>query len=125
MQRAHRLDPHISGDSWMHPHPNVPRHGKSLYKPYIYSGYLWVIIPKNPHNKYHGYTVRDTTNCPMNIARLYSISFFQSIKNGSFPANVELFNISSVPGGQEIPTLQLLKNNQKKTRKKNINPFSI
>ena len=45
-----------SGDSWMYPDPNVPRHGKSLYKPYKV-GYLNVIIPKNPkveHNNYHG-----------------------------------------------------------------------
>ena len=25
-----------SGDSWMYPDPNVPRHGKSLYKPYLW-----------------------------------------------------------------------------------------
>ncbi len=27
--------PPDSGDSGMYPDPNVPRHGKSLYKPYI------------------------------------------------------------------------------------------
>ena len=55
----------------MYPDPKVPRHEKSLYKPYIslYSGCLWVIYyPQEslykPY-KYHGYTVRGTPNCPL------------------------------------------------------------
>ena len=35
---------------------NVPRHGKSLYKPY----------------KYHGYTVRGTPNCPLRLQHFES-----------------------------------------------------
>ena len=31
-----------SGDSWMYHDPNVPRHGKSLYQPYI----TWVFMGK-------------------------------------------------------------------------------
>ena len=46
-----------SGDSWMYLDPNVPRHGKSLYKPYtsLYSGCLWVIIPKSPLTSFWGF----------------------------------------------------------------------
>ena len=33
-----------SRDSWMYPWPNVPRHGKSLYKPYS----SWVCMGYNP-----------------------------------------------------------------------------
>ena len=49
------------------PIPTYPVMGN----PYIStknSGYLWIIIPKNPyreHNKYHGYTVKGTSNCPL------------------------------------------------------------
>ena len=41
-----------SGDSWMYPYPNVPRHGKSLYKPYI----TWVFIGYNPQES-QGWTL--------------------------------------------------------------------
>ena len=45
---------------------NVPRHGKSLYKPYIV-GICGLLSPRIliEHNKYHGYTVRGTPNCPL------------------------------------------------------------
>ena len=44
---------------------NVP-YGKSLYKPYI-MGIYGLESPRIPreHNKYHGYTVRGTPNCPL------------------------------------------------------------
>ena len=51
----------VSGDSWMYPDQRT-----TMGNPYIslYSGCLWVIIPKNPYifaHKYHGYTyVRGT-----------------------------------------------------------------
>ena len=37
----------FSGDGWMYPYQTYP-YGKSLCKPEKYSGYLWVLIPKNP-----------------------------------------------------------------------------
>ena len=42
-------------------------YGKSLHKPYIV-GIYGVQSPRIPtkHNKYHGYTVRGTSNCPLN-----------------------------------------------------------
>ena len=36
--------PIIWGDSGMYPDPNVPRHGKSLYKPYS----SWLFMGSNP-----------------------------------------------------------------------------
>ncbi len=49
------------------PLPTYP-HGKSLYTPYITWVFMGYFIPKNPkveHNKYHGYIVRGTPNCPL------------------------------------------------------------
>ena len=55
-----------SGDSWMYPDPNVPRHGKSLYKHYIVGIYgLYSLRIHGEHNKYNGYIVRGTPNCPL------------------------------------------------------------
>ena len=54
----------------MYPGPNVPRHGKSLYKPYsswVFMGKLSPRIPRE-NNKYHGYTVRGTPNCPLIVS---------------------------------------------------------
>ena len=47
------------------PLPTYP-YGKSLYKPYIVGIYR-LQSPRIPreHNKYHGYTVRGTSNCPL------------------------------------------------------------
>ena len=51
----------------MYPDPNVPRHGKSLYKPYITWVFMGKLSPRIPResNKYHGYIVRGTPNCPL------------------------------------------------------------
>ena len=52
-----------SGDSWMYPGPNVPRHGKSrTVSPIFWWVFMGLFIPKNP---YHGYTVTGTPNCPL------------------------------------------------------------
>ncbi len=51
---------------------DVPRSQRTpMGNPYIslYSGCLWVIIP----NKYHGYTVRGTPNCPLIITYLQDV----------------------------------------------------
>ena len=52
----------MSGDSWMYPYQRTP-----------IGGHLWIIIPKNPreHNKYQGYTARDTPNCPLTMTQNY------------------------------------------------------
>ena len=59
----------------MYPDPNVPRHGKSLYKPYIYPYNTWVFMGYYSQEslykpyKYHGYTnVRGTPNCPLKMS---------------------------------------------------------
>ena len=41
---------HESGDSWMYPDPSPMGNPyvRPYYRSYIYSGYSWVIIPKNP-----------------------------------------------------------------------------
>ena len=56
-----------SGDSWMYPDPNVPRHGKSLYKPYITWVFMGKLSPRIPResNKYHGSTRTYTRPCPL------------------------------------------------------------
>ena len=49
------------------PGPKYPVMENPYISP-IARGYLWLVIPKNPkveHNKYHGYTVRGTPNCPL------------------------------------------------------------
>ena len=56
----------MSGDGWMYPYQRTPM-GNPYISP-IARGYLWVIIPfgiPREHNKYHGYTVRGTPNCPL------------------------------------------------------------
>ena len=62
-------DTPTSGDSWMYPGSKVARHGKSLYKPYIISGYLWVIkVEHNFHTMVVHVRERGTrTNCPLTI----------------------------------------------------------
>ncbi len=61
-----------SRDNEVYPDPNVPRHGKSLYKPYsswVFMGKLSPRIPRE-HNKYQGYTVRGTPHCPLSESSL-------------------------------------------------------
>ena len=56
----------LSLDSWMYPDPNVGPLCE-IQKKALYNDYLWVLVPKThtKHNKYHGYTVRGTPNCPL------------------------------------------------------------
>ena len=62
----------------MYPDPNVPRHGKSLYKAYIV-GIYGQVTPRIPreHNKYHGYTVRGTPHCPLKTTVWPTFSYSQ------------------------------------------------
>ena len=59
--------PHHPGNSWMHPDPNMGPLWEipilALYFVGIYGG-KFPRIPKE-HNKYYGYTVRGTPNCPL------------------------------------------------------------
>ena len=55
----------------MYPGPNVsPSWEIPTNKPYSTWVFMGFFIPKNPkveHNKYHGYTVRGTPNCPLTV----------------------------------------------------------
>ena len=68
------------------------QHGKfpvALYKPYIV-GIHGLQSPRIPreHNKYHGYTVRSTSNCPLTISIFISSSSLQSAtKRRAEPTN--------------------------------------
>ncbi len=53
----------------MYPDPNVPLWEIPNYKPYIYSGYLWVVIPKNPQREHYIETMGTLLgpNCPLMV----------------------------------------------------------
>ena len=61
----------MSGDSWMYPYQRTP-----MGNPYISHivGIYGLQSPKIPreHNKYHGYTVRGTSNCPLNMSSIHN-----------------------------------------------------
>ena len=61
--------PHQSGDSWMYPYQRTPMGNPyiSPIYPYIvgFMGYYPQESLYKPY-KYHGYTVRGTSNCPLN-----------------------------------------------------------
>ena len=66
-----------SGDSWMYPYQRTAM--GNPYRSPIYTGYLWVIIPRIPreHNEYHGYSVRGTPILvPWTSQQQFSQSFF-------------------------------------------------
>ena len=59
--------------------------GKSRNRSPITRGYLWFTIPKKSprifreHNKYHGYTVRGTPNCPLTHTECVTLILFPYI----------------------------------------------
>ena len=82
---------HIRGVRWMYPYlPTYPVMGNPYISPSITRGYLWaIIIPKNPireHNKYHGYTVRGTSNCPLTIGSM--VDWYIYLRSSSKTTNV-------------------------------------
>ena len=60
--------PLFSGDIWMYPYQRTLMGNLKTYIVGIYGLYS-PRIPRE-HNKYHGYTVRGTPNCPLIFARV-------------------------------------------------------
>ncbi len=90
---------YISRDSWMYPDPNVPLWEIPYYKPYI----LGIQSPRIPreHNKYHGYTVRGTLNCPLNIYIYINVIYI-----------IKHLGIDEQPWGRTSPHLDPLSRKQ-------------